>query len=139
MKNNQFLKYIIKNPGITITKLKEITTFSKNVILNQIKEFEKKELILKLYEKKNNIYKIYVTKKGKQKYLKDKIKFLLENNIIYEENSLAPCICDGCIYYRDKLEEFCDLIECNSNKIFIFRKVIREASKDNNEQNNKGY
>lgn len=98
MKNNQFLEYIIKNPGVTITKLKEITTF------NQINEFEEKKLILKLYEKKKNIYKIYVTKKGKQKYLKDKIKFLIENNIIYEGSSLAPCICDGCIYYHDKLE-----------------------------------
>lgn len=140
MKSNQLLKYIIKNPGITIVKLKKITKVSKTIIFDYIKKFEEKELILKLYESKKNTYKIYVTEKGKQEYLKNKIKFLIKNNIICEENSLAPCICDGCIYYNDKLAEFCDLIECHSDKIFIygnkisrFRNSMRKISKYKNE------
>lgn len=120
---NILLKIINKNPGITFSELINITSFSKSTIFYHIKNLENDKLIIKYY---NKTYKLHPTKLGKEIYLQNKIKFLLDNNIIREENAIAPCICDGCIYFNDKLIEFCDSIECNNNKIFVAAPSIKK-------------
>ena len=104
MKKNLILKYINKFPGITLAKLTEISNFSKPSIYNYIIKLQNDNLIKRYYDVKNKkIYRLHPTKKGKELYLQNKIKFLLENNIISEVDAIAPCICDGCIYSKDKL------------------------------------
>lgn len=124
LKKNLILKYINIYPGITLARLMVLTDLSKPSICNYIKDLENENLIKKYYGETNkaNKYVIHPTKLGKDIYINEKINFLLKNKIIKESIAAAPCICDGCIYYKERLSDLCESIKCDNNKIFILNK-----------------
>lgn len=126
---NRILKIINKNPGITFNQIKEFTEFSKSKVYYHVKSLEDKKLIVKYSNENNkNNYRYHPTKLGKEIYLQNKVKLLLDKNILCEVGSLAPCLCDGCIFFCDNLIEFCDSVKCNSNKIYVINKTNKKSS-----------
>ena len=96
--------------------LSKLTKLSKKDLNNSLTELENKKLI-----RKSSVC-INLTKLGKEVYMEEKIKNLIKNGILKEVESLAPFLCDNCIYYKNKLEHLCEYIKCDSNKIYILNK-----------------
>lgn len=102
-----------------MTELVKITKYSELYLYKCICELEEEGLIKKHYNKNNKSYQIYSTKLGKEIYMKNKIDLLIKKKIIKEVDSLAPYICEGCVYYKEKLSNLCEYIKCDSNKIYM--------------------
>lgn len=122
MNKKLILKYINIYSEIGILELAKIMKISKLDVSNHIKELEIEKLIRITFKKNNKNHKISPTKLGREVYLNEKIRLLIENKIIEEKDSKAPCLCEGCIYFKGKLSDLCEYIKCNDNKIFILHK-----------------
>lgn len=110
------LKYLNIYYNLELNKLVKITKLSKIVVNDCLIELEETNLI------KKNCINIYLTKLGKEVYMKEKIRRLIKDEILKETNALAPFICNNCIYYKEKLEDLCEYIQCHPNKIYILNK-----------------
>lgn len=122
MNKKLILKYINIYSKIGVLELAEIMKMSKLNLSNHIKELEREKLIRITFKKNNKNYEISPTKLGREVYLNEKIRLLIENKTIEEKDSKAPYICEGCIYFKDKLSDLCEYIKCNDNKIYILHK-----------------
>ncbi|MGL5623929.1 hypothetical protein, partial [Cetobacterium sp.] len=91
--------------------LGKLTIFSEINLNDSLTELENKKLIRK------GFHCVNLTKLGKEVYMEKKIKNLIKNGILKEIEAVAPFVCDNCIYYKNKLENLCKYIKCDSNKI----------------------
>lgn len=119
MSKELILKYVNIYSKTKIFELIKITKLSELDIYSYIAELEREKLIKIVYNKNSEVYP---TKLGREIYLNEKIRLLIENKIIEEKDSKAPYVCEGCIYFKDKLSDLCEYIKCNDNKIYILNK-----------------
>lgn len=119
--NFKILQTIYKFPYITVSLLVYTTKQTKDYTLEQLEYLLDKKIITSFYLT-NNTLCFQITELGKTIYFQSKITSLLKTGIIIETDSLAPCVCEGCIYYIQNFTTLCDNIKCDSNKIFILNK-----------------